>query len=410
MCFPRSELGCCECEKDGDDPILLSTFECVDPACDLPSLCDGHAMVHQTWGHALKAVVPKEGPASDQLLGVTYCAKPDHAGPSGRLSHVCRTCDRLECEHCALDSHGGAGHDVISLMDAGAEARRDLQGLARALLDGVRFQRELSSRCRDQLHRLDAARSAIVGEVRRRHDALAHQLRLLHDEVVECARQAYEAKQCAVLEVLASARSASGQLATLAAATDLVLEHRNDLAAVHLRRSVHCALALANDRDERPVDTTLELTADGRAPVLPLGHVAVYGTASAQPSAPPSEALGGQDCQDTGSALGVVPEIRLDFHPPQGDLMPFECPGCGNRYDCQQRAPVSAACPCRRTVCRKCAGVAASHPNPSPCFVCGRHGAMDFSIADCCTDVGLLWVLASGMAATNTYAGRGVRC
>ena len=56
----------------------------------------------------------------------------------------------------------------------------------------------------------------------------------------------------------------------------------------------------------------------------------------------------------------------------------FECP-CGPcEYDCQKRAPVRSACACKRLLCRKCAGVAASLPGPVPCGLCGAEAVGPF--------------------------------
>ena len=66
------------------------------------------------------------------------------------------------------------------------------------------------------------------------------------------------------------------------------------------------------------------------------------------------------------------------------------------------KAPVHAACPCARLVCRKCAGVASSHPDPSPCFACGRPSTMEFSSDQCRPDFGVLAALAGRCSTSDT--------
>jgi hypothetical protein len=86
------------------------------------------------------------------------------------------------------------------------------------------------------------------------------------------------------------------------------------------------------------------------------------------------------------------------------DPAPFECPVGGCQYDFGRRAPVHTACPCGRLVCRKCAGVAAGLPSPSPCFVCGRvEGVREFDTADCAVDRGVLLALIARAPPVEVY-------
>ncbi len=85
------------------------------------------------------------------------------------------------------------------------------------------------------------------------------------------------------------------------------------------------------------------------------------------------------------------------------DPAPFECP-CGScEYDCQKRAPVRAACTCRRLLCRKCAGVTASLPDPGPCSLCGAASVGPFEDKDFVMDRGVLLALASRLAPPQPY-------
>ncbi len=85
------------------------------------------------------------------------------------------------------------------------------------------------------------------------------------------------------------------------------------------------------------------------------------------------------------------------------DPVPFECP-CGScEYDCQKRAPVRAACPCRRLLCRKCAGVTASLPDPGPCGLCGAASLGPFEEEEFVMDRGVLLALAGRLAPRQPY-------
>ena len=83
----------------------------------------------------------------------------------------------------------------------------------------------------------------------------------------------------------------------------------------------------------------------------------------------------------------------------------FECP-CGPcEYDCQKRAPVRSACACKRLLCRKCAGVAASLPGPAPCGLCGVEAVGPFETGDFVMDAGVLLALMGRLEAREPYVG-----
>ena len=91
-------------------------------------------------------------------------------------------------------------------------------------------------------------------------------------------------------------------------------------------------------------------------------------------------------------------------HAPSGpthDPAPFECPCDAAEYNCQKRAPVRSACACKRLLCRKCAGVAASLPDPSACDLCGAEDVGPFEPADFVRDVGILATLVDKAAAAR---------
>ncbi len=97
--------------------------------------------------------------------------------------------------------------------------------------------------------------------------------------------------------------------------------------------------------------------------------------------------------------------IRL-VRPHDHDPVPFECP-CGScECDCQKRAPVRAACDCKGLLCRKCAGVAASLPDPAPCGLCGEGRAASVGPVeekDFAVDRGVLLALAGRLESQQPY-------
>lgn len=78
---------------------------------------------------------------------------------------------------------------------------------------------------------------------------------------------------------------------------------------------------------------------------------------------------------------------------PDGDPRAFGCPGCGSVYDCEKRAPVHVACAaCDGLVCRKCAEVGASHPDPA-CVSCGSRASGPAHPCFLRRDVGVLMAI-----------------
>ncbi len=108
---------------------------------------------------------------------------------------------------------------------------------------------------------------------------------------------------------------------------------------------------------------------------------------------------GGAECEaGPGATEGEKEDAVLD---PGA----FECP-CGPcEYDCQRRAPVRSACACKRLLCRKCAGVAASLPGPAPCSLCGAEAVGPFEAGDFVLDAGVLLALMGRLEAREPYVG-----
>ena len=84
------------------------------------------------------------------------------------------------------------------------------------------------------------------------------------------------------------------------------------------------------------------------------------------------------------------------------DPKPFQCPSCGEYYDCGKRQPRIVPC-CKRVMCRKCTGVLESLPGPSTCALCGARGVGPYDHGACPVDRGLLLVLADNVPPEEPY-------
>ncbi len=123
--------------------------------------------------------------------------------------------------------------------------------------------------------------------------------------------------------------------------------------------------------------------------------VGASGSDFSQPPPQPPQAA----CHDPGAM------VVGDASPSLLDPGAFECP-CGPcEYDCQKRAPVRSACACKRLLCRKCAGVAASLPSPAPCGLCGAEAVGPFEAGEFVMDAGVLLALMGRLEAREPYVG-----
>jgi hypothetical protein len=124
------------------------------------------------WHGAAGSGVPP--PAA--VFGVTRCAKPDHAGVKGELTHYCARCSALVCLHCGHDEHLSLGHTIEPLPKAAATAATALTRALGELRGGCAHQRSVRATgmsdmatvrdsfelCREELERRRAARHAQV--------------------------------------------------------------------------------------------------------------------------------------------------------------------------------------------------------------------------------------------------------
>ena len=123
--------------------------------------------------------------------------------------------------------------------------------------------------------------------------------------------------------------------------------------------------------------------------------IGASGSDFSQPPPQPPQAA----CHDPGAM------VEGDAGPSLLDPGAFECP-CGPcEYDCQKRAPVRSACACKRLLCRKCAGVAASLPGPAPCGLCGAEAVGPFEAGEFVLDAGVLLTLMGRLETREPYVG-----
>jgi hypothetical protein len=111
--------------------------------------------------------------------------------------------------------------------------------------------------------------------------------------------------------------------------------------------------------------------------------------------------LGARHQPEGPSATAAPPTLG-----PTHDPIAFECPAAGCEYDCGRRQAVHAPCPCKRLMCRKCAGVASTMPHPAPCAACGQvDTGLGASTGSLKRDVGVLLALAAQVPASDMYVG-----
>ena len=128
-----------------------------------------------------------------------------------------------------------------------------------------------------------------------------------------------------------------------------------------------------------------------------------------QTSKPPSRKRGeppvGAESGGGGSRARLSPPEDKELPPAlatDSDPKPFQCPSCGEYYDCGKRQPCIVPC-CKRVMCRKCTGVLESMPGPSTCALCGARGVGPYDHGACPADRGLLLVLAGNVPPEEPY-------
>ncbi len=248
---------CADC--DGYGKSTPAGYTCCEGECNLKALCEGHAVAHKGWGHAVSVLVGDAagGPTPDALRGVTHCALAEHAGAEGALTHVCKPCDgALVCRACG-DEHLSQGHVVLPVKAASVEATADITAKLPLLREGLAHQVLIAAAYRQQLEVL-ASRRAVAVEALDVATARLHTVvDAKHAELLAEIQAAFDAKVAAVQVGLAAARSAAAELATVAATAEAGLgATASPVMRVHVAASVAASVDLAQRRDGVDADVT----------------------------------------------------------------------------------------------------------------------------------------------------------
>ncbi len=274
---------CADCNEAGY--AIAAGYSCMDPKCDLRPLCDSHVGSHKRWGHAVSLLVRNDddsdrAPGPGALLGVTHCAKPEHAGSEGCLAWVCKQCEVLLCQSC-IGEHASAGHMVSTVDGVGKEQACVISAALPELRQGVVHQVAQAAQARSLLETLALNRIVAL-------EALAAATARLHADVdarqAAMAREidaAYDGKVAGLQRELSAARAGAAQLATVVATAEAALAAcsvgtTGSLMSVHVGRSVEASLVLARSREAVDADVcTLAFEASSEGDGACLGAVVV---------------------------------------------------------------------------------------------------------------------------------------
>jgi hypothetical protein len=251
---------CADCLRDGER--VPAGYSCMEAKCDLKPLCDSHVGSHKRWGHAVTVLVADDGaPGHSTLLGVTHCPKPEHAGPEGCLTLVCKECEVLLCRACG-DEHLNLGHTVRTADLLGKEQASAISAALPELQQGLAHQTAQAAQAHSLLETLALNRNVAL-------EALAAATARLHAEVdakqaamVREIDDAYESKAVGLQRALSAARAGAAELATMVATAEAALAGASTsrscdvsgIMRVHVSRSVEASLPLARCRDAVVVD------------------------------------------------------------------------------------------------------------------------------------------------------------
>jgi hypothetical protein len=246
---------CADCLRDGEQ--VLAGYSCMEPKCDLKSLCDHHCALHKRGGHVVSVLVGEGdddgAPAPSTLLGVTHCPKPEHAGAEGCLSFVCKQCGVLLCQGC-IGEHASVGHSVSSVDVVGKEQACAISAALPELQQGLAHQVAQAAQARSLLETLALNRSVAL-------EALAAPTARLHADVdarqaamVREIDDAYDAKVAGLQRELSAAHAGVAELATMVATAEAALTAcsvttTGSVMHVHVGRSVETSLQVARCRE-----------------------------------------------------------------------------------------------------------------------------------------------------------------
>ncbi len=267
----------------------------------------------------VRALESVHAPVAGTLLGITQCPLTDHVGTEGRLTHTCLSCSGgLLCRSC-LDDHLVAGHAVVPVETASAEAAASLNSALPILQQGLRHQGECAALARAGLAALTQARSTALVDLQNRFAFAQSALEQARTELHAAIMSAFDHKARELTATLTAARSAGGELATVSGVAEIALAHTDSpLLVLHAHACLCASEPLARDNRVHHVDTTLQLArVDGVHTEFGLGRVV---TACVDPGrsslawspaveAPPVVAVDGSEAVGT-----VAPGQQLVAH------------------------------------------------------------------------------------------------
>ena len=275
-------------------------------------------------------LVHESGPPAAALLGVTHCAKPEHVGIEGSLSHVCRSCnDTLVCRSCSVDDHLMRGHTV----DFTAVVAKQLQASIAESLPRVRagaaHYGTLAASTRSQLLMLASSRAAAESDVEAKFLELMADMRAQRERRLAAIQSAFDAKASQLHTLLVRMRGAIGDLGTAGRVGEFALAGASPSAVVHAHKTLAHVLHLADDRCAPQVDTTLHVEAESGCGYFPLGRLVTQGVDAGRSTLewasrlsqlePDGSSLG----RIGGAAVAVITLVRADGSPgevPAGTL------------------------------------------------------------------------------------------
>ena len=246
---------CADCLRDGER--VPADYSCMEPKCDLKSLCDHHCALHKRWGHVVGVLVGDSdndgAPAPSTLLGVTHCPKPEHAGAEGCLSFVCKQCEVLLCQGC-IGEHASAGHTVNTVDVVGKEKASAISVALPELRQGVAHQVAQATQARSLLETLALNRSIALEVLAAATARLHADVDARHAAMVREIDAAYDAKVAGLQRELSAARAGAAELATMVATAEAALAActasiTGSVMCVHVGRSVEASLEVARCRN-----------------------------------------------------------------------------------------------------------------------------------------------------------------
>ncbi len=237
---------CGDCAAAGH--TVPAEYTCMEDACNLQSLCNGHSVVHKGWGHVVGMLVNDVAshlPPPDSLLGVTHCKRPEHAGMDGVFTHVCTPCDAVLCRKC-VDDHLGVGHKVFKMDAAGVHFADYLRSCLVALESGAEAHFAKRVQIERTARDLVLMKHDVVGLMKIVKDALQAAVLHQYEDAVRAAEDTFCAKAATLAKASDVVCAKASELQTVASAVRAVLDgaHDHPISVVHMAKTAAASLAL----------------------------------------------------------------------------------------------------------------------------------------------------------------------